>query len=202
MHAVIFDIDGTLLRSSEIDGKLYVAAVRAVLGGAKIRGSWGDYCNVSDSGILVEILKDNAIEPGDARANLVRQRFVESVAKHISHNGPFEEIPGARDYVLSLVASENHAVAYATGGWSASAALKLISSGFPLQNIPLATSDNHPERTAIMRHALDQLGHDFESVTYYGDGAWDRVAAMQLRWHFVPVGESLSGLKEFKTASA
>jgi len=32
MNAVILDIDGTLLESNDIDGSLYLAAVRRVLG--------------------------------------------------------------------------------------------------------------------------------------------------------------------------
>jgi beta-phosphoglucomutase-like phosphatase (HAD superfamily) len=47
MHAVILDIDGTLLESQEIDGSLYLAAIRAVLGEVRIRESWGLYRNVN-----------------------------------------------------------------------------------------------------------------------------------------------------------
>ena len=52
MHAVILDIDGTLLHSSDVDGMLYLAAVRKVLGQVKVRSNWGLYRNVTDRGIL------------------------------------------------------------------------------------------------------------------------------------------------------
>jgi beta-phosphoglucomutase-like phosphatase (HAD superfamily) len=55
MHAVILDIDGTLLNSNEIDDTLYRAAVRRILGKVKVRKSWSLYRNVTDSGILEEI---------------------------------------------------------------------------------------------------------------------------------------------------
>ncbi len=156
MHAVILDIDGTLLDSNEVDDALYLAAVRKVLGQAKVRESWGLYRNVTDSGILEEILQDNVLSGSLALLTAVKNHFVESIRRHIEQAGPFTEIPGAREFVAQLRTSNSHSVAYATGGWSASASIKLESAGFPLQGIPLASSDDHPEREAIMIHALNQ----------------------------------------------
>lgn len=41
MKATIFDIDGTFLQSDANDDKLYLAAVRDVLGNVNFRPSWG-----------------------------------------------------------------------------------------------------------------------------------------------------------------
>ena len=48
-----------------------------------------------------------------------------------------------------------------------------------------------------MSHAFKQLTAPFESITYYGDGEWDRAAAIALGWTFVPVGEKLNGLRRY-----
>ena len=48
-----------------------------------------------------------------------------------------------------------------------------------------------------MLHALGQLEGPFTSVTYFGDGLWDRAAAAQLGWEFVAVGPKLGGLSDF-----
>jgi phosphoglycolate phosphatase-like HAD superfamily hydrolase len=197
MHAVILDIDGTLLNSNEIDDVLYLTAVRRVLGQAKVRESWSLYRNVTDAGILDEIITDNALTSSAAILDAVRDLFVESIRQHVERTGPFMEIPGAREFVGGLQASSSHRVAYATGGWSASASIKLESAGFPLQGIPLASSDDYPDRQAIMLHALKQLRGEFQSVTYYGDGDWDEAASRNLGWKFVPVGERLGGLTRF-----
>ena len=202
MHAVILDIDGTLIDSNEIDDLLYLSAVRSVLGRAKVRKSWSLYRNVTDGGILNEILNDNSITASAAILNAVRDLFVESIRQHVERTGPFTEIPGAREFVAGLQASSSHCVAYATGGWSASASFKLESAGFPLQGIPLASSDDYPDRESIMVHALNQLRGVFQSVTYYGDGAWDEVASRNLGWKFVPVGKKLGGLRRFKPIGA
>jgi beta-phosphoglucomutase-like phosphatase (HAD superfamily) len=198
MHAVILDIDGTLLNSNEIDDMLYLTAVRSVLGQAKVRESWSLYRNVTDGGILDEILSDNSLTSSAAILNAVRDLFVESIRQHVERIGPFTEIPGAREFVNGLRASSSHCVAYATGGWSASASIKLESAGFPLQGIPLASSDDYSDRQSIMLHALVQLRGEFQSVTYYGDGGWDEAASRDLGWKFVPVGARLVGLTRFR----
>jgi len=202
MHAVILDIDGTLLQSNHIDGSLYLAAIRRVLGEVRIRESWGLYRNVTDGGILEEIFHDNSLPMTAATLNTVKAVFVESIARHVRTNGPFTEIPGARDFVSGLLASTSSRIAYATGGWSESAAIKLGSAGFPMQGVPLASSDDYIDRPSIMLHALNQLGNEFESITYYGDGKWDETATAMLGWDFVPVGKRLGGLRSFKRVDA
>jgi beta-phosphoglucomutase-like phosphatase (HAD superfamily) len=197
VHAIILDIDGTLIQSDLADADLYLAAVRAVLGPVRIRDSWESYIQVTDAGILEDICVDNGIAMAGTILDEVKLSFLDALARRISTQGPFLEIPGARNFVRSLRESNQHAIAYATGGWAASASLKLGSAGFPL-DIPLASSDDFPNRAAIMTHALKQMGQEFQSVTYYGDGIWDREATLMLGWRFVPVGEALNGLSVYE----
>jgi FMN phosphatase YigB (HAD superfamily) len=97
----------------------------------------------------------------------------------------------------ALIESPEHAVAIATGGWRQSAELKLRSAGIDFANVPLITSNDHHERTAIMELALAEIGEGFESVSYYGDGPWDREACARLGWQFVAVGTKLEGLESY-----
>ncbi len=202
MKATIFDIDGTLLQSDANDDALYLASVRDVLGDVSLRPSWGMYTQFTAAGILTEILNDNAMEATPERVAAVRDHFVESIHRHVSEHGPFAEIPGARVFVQSLHNSTTHRIAYATGGWHGSALLKLSLSGFPVAGVPLATSDDHFDRQEIMLHALRQLNGIFDTVTYYGDGHWDAVAAEALGWQFVPVGTKLNGLSRYEPNAA
>jgi len=160
------------------------------------------YTQFTAAGILAEILNDNAIDATLEAVAAVRDRFVASVRRHVSDHGPFAEIPGAKAFVHSLHNSTMHRVAYATGGWHGSALLKLSVSGFPVTGVPLATSDDHFERQEIMLHALRQLDGVFDTVTYYGDGHWDAVAAKALGWQFVPVGRKLNGLTKYESGAA
>jgi len=197
VHATIFDIDGTLLQSAAVDDALYRAAVSAVLGPVQLRPSLHAYDYVTDTGILSQIFADNDIPQSPEPMQEVKSHFVESLRKHIETQGPFVEIPGATRLLHELSESTSHAVAIATGGWRESAELKLQSAGIDYSNMPLATADDHYERTGIMRIALSQLGSDLRSITYYGDGPWDRDACAALSWRFVSVGPELDGLDSY-----
>ncbi|TWH43700.1 LOW QUALITY PROTEIN: phosphoglycolate phosphatase-like HAD superfamily hydrolase [Dulcicalothrix desertica PCC 7102] len=197
VKAMIFDIDGTLLQSDVNDDApvLGISSLRYLAMSACVRPG-GCIHNSLFSGILAEILNDNAIETTSERVGAVRDHFVESVRRHLSEQGPFVEMPGARTFVQNLHNSTMYRIAYATGGWRGSALLKLSLSGFPITG--LATSDDHFQRKEIMLNALRQLNRVFETVTYYGDGHWDAVAAKALGWQFVPVGTKLNGLTRYE----
>ena len=197
MHAVIFDIDGTLLYSAAVDDALYRQAVREVLGEVTLRPTLHDYEYVTDTGILRAILEDNSIAGEQQRIDEVRSRFVELLEAHVASHGAFEEIPGAGELLRTLSESPKHAVAIATGGWRESAELKLRTAGIDFSDVPLVTANDHHERTGIMDLALRRLGADFASVSYYGDGQWDRKACADLGWQFVAVGTNLEGLESY-----
>jgi phosphoglycolate phosphatase-like HAD superfamily hydrolase len=197
VHAVIFDIDGTLLQSAAVDEALYRESVTSVLGPVRFRPSLHDYDFVTDSGILSQILDDNSLRAVFEQTTEIKTRFVTALTRYIQDNGPFQEVPGAKKMLARLGSSNAHSVAIATGGWLDSALLKLNSANFDLSRFPLATSDDSFDRTEIMRLALARLGSDFRSITYYGDGPWDRDACMALGWRFVAVGSALGGINSY-----
>jgi phosphoglycolate phosphatase-like HAD superfamily hydrolase len=201
MHAVVFDIDGTLLQSSDADGALYIAAIQKVLGKVRIRENWGEYEHVTDSGILDQILRDNALGRDPNVIATIKNTFVETLRCHIEDYGPFKEVPGALKFLNDMYEATSRRFAYATGSWAAAALLKLESAGFPVKGVPLSSSDHSPQRRAIMENALRQLG-PYDTVTYYGDGKWDREAALSLGWRFMPVGAALGGITRFERSGA
>ena len=197
-HAVIFDIDGTLLASAQADNSLYRRAVEFVLGPVRFRDDLADYTHVSDSGILVELLRDNGLDDDPKLIEAIKNRFLAETRNHVQEFGPFEEIPGARSLLSRLRQSESHAVAIATGGWSHTARFKLETAGFAVDSVPLRTSDDAIDRLAIMRLALASLGEGLASTTYYGDGPWDELACRRLGWSFRAVGPRLCGIESFE----
>jgi len=199
MHAAIFDIDGTLLDSYGVDNSMYADAVRLALGPVTIRDGWEKYARVTDTGVLADICGDNALTYDDSVSAKVMNVYFQSLLLHMKVHGPYQEMPGAMQYLYTLLARPDVRVAYATGGWRATAEHKLKSAGFPIGDIPLASANDYQDRSQIMLHALSQLDGPFTSVTYFGDGIWDRIAATKLGWEFVAVGPKLGGLLDFRS---
>ncbi|MCA8992346.1 MAG: HAD family hydrolase [Planctomycetaceae bacterium] len=197
MDAHVFDIDGTLLESSAIDTELFVTAIKTVLGVSEVNTNWSSYPHVTDQAIVREIMRIHDIEPREQLLEDTKQEFVSLLTAHINATGPFPEIPGATRFMANLIASQQHFVAYATGGWRESALLKLTTSGFPVDGVRLSTSSEFEDRQSIMRAALAGAPCVPEKVTYYGDGVWDKIAAHELGWNFVPVGATLNGIRDF-----
>lgn len=196
-HAVIFDIDGTLLDSSADDDRMYREAVVQVLGNVRLRPGLADYDPVTDTGILLQILKDNGLPTDQGKIADIKNEFFVRLESHVQKVGPFRELPGAKSVFRRLRDSDAHHLAIATGGWKYSAEVKLNTAGFDISAVPLATSDDALERTAIMEVALAAIGEEVASVTYFGDGLWDQRACEVLGWTFRAVGPALSGISSY-----
>lgn len=195
MHVVMFDIDGTLVDSAGFDGELYAAAVESELGLAVDR-NWDVYEHVSDSGILDELLRAAGRDKDrDELAARVQQRFVSLVENYLARNpAAIREIAGAKRLVQRLMAIPCVRVAVATGGWEATARLKLRHVGIATGELALASSSDAKARTDIMRLAAQRAmqGTAGARVTYFGDGPWDRRASEQLGYDFIAVGGGVS----------
>jgi beta-phosphoglucomutase-like phosphatase (HAD superfamily) len=133
MHAAIFDIDGTLLDSYGIDNSMYADAVRSALGTVVIRDAWEKYARVTDTGVLADICSDNALVYDGSVSTAVMNVYLGFLRSHMEAKGPYQEIPGALQYLNTLRKRPDVRVAYATGGWRATAEHKLTSAGFPLE---------------------------------------------------------------------
>ena len=179
-----------------VDTKLYFDSIREVLGPVSIR-NLSEFEHVTDSGILAQVLDDNGYAVDSEVAAQVKALFVEGLRRHIERVGSFPIIDGAVQYVESVRKSGDNRIAIATGGWRESALLKLESSGFNIDGVPLVTCDDSPSRVEIMRSALEKTGDDVRSVTYFGDAEWDQRACQDLGWNFVAVGADLGGIQSY-----
>lgn len=193
MHVICFDIDGTLVSSEGFDGKLYEETIRDLLG-VELRSELSQYENVSDSGILAEVLE--RVHDADERARLaleVQAAFVDRTKNFVADNPHLiREVPGAVALVEVLRKSPDVTVCIATGGWAETAALKLRSIGLDPSSLAMATSSDAMRRTEIMRLAESRATQALVTRrTYFGDGVWDKRAAAEIGYDFIAVGEGV-----------
>lgn len=193
MKLVVFDIDGTLTRTDEVDEVCYVRAFEEELGWAGISTDWAAYPSCTDEAIALEVFARHGNRlPRDGEIERVRRRFL-SLLEAALAEGPdlFTEIPGAGEALRRLRSDPGFRVALATGAWEASARLKLRAAGLEVEGIPLATSDDHPSREEIVRRAIARAeagSGPFESIVSVGDGVWDLRTARALGVGFVGIG--------------
>jgi beta-phosphoglucomutase-like phosphatase (HAD superfamily) len=127
---VIFDIDGTLLDSTETDNRVYAAALQSVLGELTLRAHWHDYEHVTDEGILRAVCLDNGLDFDTCREQ-VRAKFGELMVAHLADTRACPPIPGAQALFEQLRDSHRFQIGIATGGWGHTARLKTSARGLP-----------------------------------------------------------------------
>ncbi|MBW9273849.1 MAG: HAD family hydrolase [Candidatus Thiodiazotropha sp. (ex. Lucinisca nassula)] len=188
MHHIMFDVDGTLVRSYELDEICYLEAVYEV-SGHHLDTDWTKYSHISDAGILEQYIIENGLDAGgNSIRTEVKELFTNKIASHLKKN-PAQQVPGAAKFIAELRRLENLSLSVATGGWYETALMKLESAAIDISGIPIASSNNHFSRTEIMKIAKEKaIGKIKVPCTYFGDGEWDKKACEELGYNFVLVG--------------
>jgi beta-phosphoglucomutase-like phosphatase (HAD superfamily) len=192
MIGIIFDLDGTLIDSYDLDEQLYRKAVLLEVPGVKFRKSWYEYYHSTDSGILMEILKEFHLPVGPYHDS-VRQRFGKLVKEHLQSSYNCKPIPGAAALLHKLQKTPNIEIGIATGGWRHTAKMKLEAAGLPLLEVPMSSGDDAHSRSEIMQICASRMGSSIAKFIYVGDAEWDLNAADELGWKFIGVGRRMRG---------
>jgi phosphoglycolate phosphatase-like HAD superfamily hydrolase len=202
MLQIMFDIDGTLVQSYEQDEACYVDAVKEVLS-IEINQDWESYDNVTDAGILQQVIMEQNLPNHEAIHKKVKSTFIRNIGEAIKQN-PIKEVAGASDFLDYLKKQKNVSLSIATGGWYETAVLKLESAGINFDGLPIASSNDAWKRIEIMSIAANKANAETNhSFTYFGDGSWDKRACEQLGYQFILVGNKLHhhyNILDFKLA--
>ena len=196
---VIFDIDGTLTDTTDVDVECYELAVREILG-LESPGDWQELDDVTDPLILAEACRRaDRRPPDDALCTEVARRIGRLLEDRLRSNpGRFSPIRGARRLIVAA-REAGWQVGIATGAWRPSAEVKLRGAGIPYDGVPLATASERWARRDIIGLAYDAVsegareprqraGEATARPVYVGDGTWDGRAATSLGFGFVGVG--------------
>jgi phosphoglycolate phosphatase-like HAD superfamily hydrolase len=190
-HLVMFDIDGTLTLSNEVDARCYVRAMSEFLG-IMIDDEWSHYPHVTDSGIASELFGRHQRRLEELPA--VQHRFISLLAESlVADPDSCRQVGGADSFLQRLRALPGITVGLATGGWADSARLKLRHAGLNIAGLAFASADDAQARTEIMLRCRERAARSanidqFATVTYVGDGLWDAKAAAALGWRFIGIG--------------
>lgn len=188
---VVFDVDGTLTLSRESDERLFAQSIREVLGIKSVDTEWTTYRNVTDVGVIAELIERHGLE---RTVQSVHDRFIALLRSEsaVTPNACCE-VPGAAGMLSVLREHPDFECAVATGAWCDSALMKLEAAGLEIGGLPLATCDDSPQREEIVQQAIERSRAQYHlptdtPVTLGGDAPWDVLVATNLQFQFVGIG--------------
>ena len=192
MCLVIFDIDGTLTDTMEVDATCFVRALAEACGLSNIDADWSRYKHATDAGIFNEIfgVRVGRLPTADEISRF-HKHFMTLLASAAKER-PFTAVAGASRMLMLLGDRGHYKISLATGCWRDSARLKMTSAGMPYDDYPSASCDDALERDSIiklsMHKAMKSFGGPFASTVYVGDGVWDARACREIGIPFIGIG--------------
>ena len=205
MKLAIFDIDGTLTETNEVDDKCFVNAFADLHQITDIETDWTKYTHVTDSGLVSEIFNQRLGRlPNQEDFRAFKNCFIKNLNEYASRDETlFTEVSNARTMLEKLRLEQDWAIALATGCFYVSAKLKLEKAKIEVKDFPIGTADDAVSREKILQTAieksLEKHGLEkFEKIVSIGDGVWDVRTAKNLSLDFIGIasGKRAEALRE------
>jgi phosphoglycolate phosphatase-like HAD superfamily hydrolase len=194
VNLAIFDLDGTLTNTNDVDALCYVRAVDEEFGIDAGGLNWADYTFVTDIGITIQMFQERlGRAPSDDEVERLRRRMVRLLEETFRASPEaFEPVAGAAHALAWLARHPDWTVGIAIGCWQATARMKLRAARISADEIAAAFCEDGRSREEVVRtaqrRALAGSGTAaFERVVSVGDGIWDVATAARLRVPFVGV---------------
>lgn len=198
MHQIIFDIDGTLLNSVQIDSECYIQAFSDVYNIELNGADWNDYTHVTDNGLAYEIFeKHEGHPPSHQEIDRLKHQFLKLLRSRIAE---IREITGVREFLKTIEVHQEIHTSFATGAWEEAAILKLSVIDYKPSKEILTSSNEDHRRSEILKIAISKAEkkaiNDNLWVTYVGDGLWDMKVAKEVNVDFIGIDFMKTGLLE------
>lgn len=188
----IFDVDGTLCRSSEVDDRCWIETAREILSLPGIDTDWSSYEHSTDGAIASQLVRDRTdLRPLDEHVRAIRDDFARRVRSEVDRDPAVSRPVDGAVEIFDLLRSRGWSVAIATGGWRTTANMKLATAGVPFLDVPAAHADDAHPRETIVKTAWERAESrdrvTFDRIVYVGDGVWDLRAARRLGIGFLGI---------------
>ena len=200
MKLVIFDVDGTLTNTQQIDQKTFSTVYKTLFDFDTDDIDWTDCPDYSDTGIAHFLFQMNFGRPaGPFELRRIKSRLIDAFLNAYEQEpNQFDEVQGASAFIEELSKNNEVKIAIATGCWEDSALFKLNVAGIDYEEIPLAHSDHAVSRIDIIQKAIDLSKQQynttsFSDILYFGDGEWDYKATKELNIPLIGIGANNSG---------
>jgi phosphoglycolate phosphatase-like HAD superfamily hydrolase len=196
MKYIIFDIDGTLTDTTEVDDRCFTQALEDVFNFKGFETNYGHYTNTTDSGIIDQLFQEQHQRTyTEAERDAFIKHFCDLLADaYALENHCMKEIPKAAKIIQTLCKQEGLSIGLATGGWRESALFKLRCAGINISGCAAASfAQDAKARRHIIGNTIRQMNelHQLEvplsDITYIGDGRWDYEATRQLGIGFIGI---------------
>jgi beta-phosphoglucomutase-like phosphatase (HAD superfamily) len=191
----VFDNDGTICDTQEVEGACYAKAIERVTGRSLSTLDWTTYKEPTSTAIIRDLLDDDPSAP--AKEEEIKHEFLRLLeAERPNSPGDFSPIAGAVQFIERLRREKICSVAIATGCFDLSAKFKLRCCGLTLSDFPHATSSDVPRRKEIIPLAASRAGFEVSSVVYFGDAPWDVLVSQTLGIPMIGIGQRIAQLRE------
>jgi phosphoglycolate phosphatase-like HAD superfamily hydrolase len=201
MRLIIFDIDGTLCESDNVDDKCYIQAFKEALDLNISDMNWNNYEHVTDSGIAYRIFDEIYNRtPREDEISKLKERYEYLLWKSYNENpGSFREIDGSVNLVRKINLMEDWVTCIASGGWGTAVKMKLKILNLDTLKIPIGNSDYHISKHDIIKLLIEESKAKnklslFEKVIYVGDREYDYRTAQGLLIDFIGIDFRRNGL--------
>ena len=123
MNLVLFDIDGTLTDTTDIDALCFIQAMAEVFAIRDICTDWSAYPSATDSAVTKHLVQDRLGRvPDHGEIVWVRERFHSLLDESFSQDPSLcTSIRSGPQFLQTALSRPDWAVAFATGGWEITA---------------------------------------------------------------------------------
>ena len=190
----VFDNDGTICDTQEVEGRCFAQAIEQVTGRSLANVDWTTYEEPTSTAIVREFLKGEPSAEG--KESQIKQAFLKLLQEEQpKFPADFSPLPGAISFIQRLKAEDICSVAIGTGCFDTSAAFKLQCCGIRLDDFPNATSSDTTRRRDILALAATRAGFPLSAVVYFGDAPWDVRVSQILGVPMIGVGRRIDQLR-------